>query len=169
MSTFVSVGNAKQPFTRLLNTVVEIADKLPKPLIVQHGHTPFSYKECEAYDFIEMDKYLKLINDSKILIFHAGAGSIISALHAGKIPIVMPRLAELGEHVNNHQLELANALVSINKVIAVNNKKELNDAVLQGNFNQTKYIFEQSEISMIKIVAKALDEYSNSLRISDRV
>jgi beta-1,4-N-acetylglucosaminyltransferase len=166
VSTFVSVGNARQPFVRLLDAVVEIADKLPKPLIVQHGHTPFSYKGCEAYDFIEMDEYLKLINDSKILIFHAGAGSIISALHAGKIPIVMPRLAELGEHVNNHQLELTNALASINKVIAVKNKEELENAV---RLNTAHHIASSSGTDMIRIVAKTLNEYSNSLRISDRV
>jgi len=42
-----------------------------------------------------------------VIISHAGVGSILSALKAGKVPVVVPRRAEFGEHVDNHQFDIA--------------------------------------------------------------
>ena len=39
------------------------------------------------------------------MITHGGPASFIEVLQAGKIPVVVPRLAEFGEHVNDHQEE----------------------------------------------------------------
>jgi hypothetical protein len=36
MSTFVSVGNATQSFSRLLDAVIDIAPTLPQPVIFQY-------------------------------------------------------------------------------------------------------------------------------------
>jgi UDP-N-acetylglucosamine transferase subunit ALG13 len=41
------------------------------------------------------------------IVAHAGMGTIISALEFGKPLLVMPRLASLGEHRNDHQLATA--------------------------------------------------------------
>lgn len=41
------------------------------------------------------------------MITHGGPSSFISVLQAGKIPVVVPRKAEFGEHVNDHQVDFA--------------------------------------------------------------
>jgi UDP-N-acetylglucosamine--N-acetylmuramyl-(pentapeptide) pyrophosphoryl-undecaprenol N-acetylglucosamine transferase len=41
------------------------------------------------------------------VISHAGTGSILTALQLGKRPIVVPRRAAHGEHVDGHQDDLA--------------------------------------------------------------
>lgn len=43
-----------------------------------------------------------------VVVSHAGTGSILSALMAGKVPIVVPRSGSTGEHVDEHQMDLAN-------------------------------------------------------------
>ena len=53
--TFVSVGNAKHPFHRLLKGVAVIASKLPQPVVVQHGHTPFESPLCKAKAFMNIN------------------------------------------------------------------------------------------------------------------
>jgi UDP-N-acetylglucosamine transferase subunit ALG13 len=45
-----------------------------------------------------------------VVISHAGVGAALTALRAGKHPILMPRLATHHEHVDDHQLQVAREL-----------------------------------------------------------
>lgn len=125
MTTFVSVGNARQPFHRLLDGVLAIAASLPQPVIVQHGHTPFSQKGVTAIDFMDSEEFARRLGGAQLVIIHAGAGSIMHAIEAGKVPVVMPRRADRGEHVNDHQVELAEALGIVGKVVVADEPKDL--------------------------------------------
>lgn len=129
MSTFVSVGNAHQPFGRLLEAVRAIAQRLPQPVIVQHGYTPFDDAGCTRVSFLGMDEFIRQICNSDLLITHAGAGSVIHALQAGKVPVIMPRRFSLGEHINDHQVEFARALADIGKAILAEETSDLEGAV----------------------------------------
>ena len=107
---FITVGSTRfdalvekvntTEFVRLLNS------KGYGKTIIQHGGSPilhhlpfveyFDYKPC-------INKY---INDASLVISHAGAGTSLEALRAGKKLIVVPNETLL----DNHQLELANKL-----------------------------------------------------------
>lgn len=50
------------------------------------------------------DEFDKLCHDARLIVAHAGMGTIISAMTKGKPIIVFPRIAALGEHRNEHQL-----------------------------------------------------------------
>jgi len=129
MSTFVSLGNALQPFARLLAAIDRLAPRLPQPVIVQHGHTPFRNGACRPVPFLGMNEFIGHIHDADLLIMHAGAGSIMHAVEVGKIPVVMPRRAAFGEHVNDHQVEFAQALAEAGKVVLANTPDDLAHAV----------------------------------------
>ena len=127
--TFVSVGNAKHPFHRLLKGVAVIASKLPQPVVVQHGHTPFESPLCKAKAFMNMEEFILNIKNAELLIMHAGAGSVINTIEAGKVPVVMPRRISFREHVNDHQVEFAEALARACRVIMIESPEELESAV----------------------------------------
>lgn len=129
MSTFVTVGNALQPFSRLLDAVGAIAGTLPQPVLVQHGHTPFHNSHCDAVAFMAMTRFEHAMSTSRLVITHAGAGSMIHALQAGRKPVVMPRQQEFGEHIDNHQSELAGAFASIGRIVMVTDPAQLAAAV----------------------------------------
>lgn len=131
MSTFVSVGNATQGFPRLLADVVECASALPKPIIIQYGHTLFDYAGSENHAFLRMEEFVRNVSESEVVIVHAGAGSVIHAIRAGKVPIVMPRRYHLGEHIDDHQFEFASALAATSKAIMVENAMTMRTAVSQ--------------------------------------
>ena len=76
MSTFVSVGNATQPFRRLLDSVMAIARDLPQPVFVQSGSTPFHAEGCECVPFLNISE------------FQSRVGSIEAADHARRRRIV---------------------------------------------------------------------------------
>lgn len=72
-----------------------------------------------------MEEFMRQVRDAELLIMHAGAGSILHAAEAGKIPVVMPRRAARGEHVNDHQVELAQALAQAGKVVLADGPDDL--------------------------------------------
>jgi beta-1,4-N-acetylglucosaminyltransferase len=125
----VSVGNAHQPFTRLIHAVTSIAHALPQPVVVQHGHTPFDSYECSGVAFLDMLAFESAVSEAEVLILHAGAGSVIHALGAGKAPVVMARRAEYGEIVDDHQVELARELALTGRIVVVEHSAELMAAI----------------------------------------
>lgn len=129
MSSFVTVGNNKKPFTRLLQAVAEMAQRLPQPVVVQHGHTPFSSSLCTCIPFMGMDQFQDAIRNSELVIMHAGAGSILRAIEARKVPVIVPRLYASGEHVNDHQLELARELETTGKIVVAKDVADLPEIV----------------------------------------
>jgi len=59
------------------------------------------------------------------VIAHAGMGTILSALQFGRPLIVMPRLAQFGEHRNDHQLATARRLSELDRVDVAFDEAEL--------------------------------------------
>jgi UDP-N-acetylglucosamine--N-acetylmuramyl-(pentapeptide) pyrophosphoryl-undecaprenol N-acetylglucosamine transferase len=55
----------------------------------------------------ELDQAMR---DADVVVTHAGTGSALAALAAGKVPILAPRSAERGEHVDSHQQQTATEL-----------------------------------------------------------
>lgn len=129
VSTFVSVGNATQPFARLLDAVCNLASELPQPVVVQHGHTGFACATCETHAFVDMPTYETLVASAEVLILHAGAGSVLHAIRAGRVPVIVPRRIALGEHVNDHQVEFARHLASEGRILLVDDVADLGGAV----------------------------------------
>lgn len=164
MTTFVTVGNNKKPFKRLLDSVKLVSSELPQPLIIQHGYTEIDDSGCIAYSFLGMEEFVQQIRVADLVIMHAGAGSVIHAIHQGKVPVVMPRRAELGEHINNHQLELARTLSSLGKVVVAENDSEIVDAAKRAIALQRRGALSHGvppdggEARMISLVRQALFE-----------
>lgn len=47
------------------------------------------------------------ISEADVVIAHAGVGSALEALAAGKMPVLVPRRVTHGEHVDDHQAQIA--------------------------------------------------------------
>lgn len=111
---FVTVGTHHQPFERLLGAL----DRLDQELVVQYGPgEPPAASHAEA--FMPFDEMLERFREADTVITHAGVGSIICASREGHVPLVVPRRHDLGEHVDDHQVELTRALAELGSVIAV--------------------------------------------------
>jgi UDP-N-acetylglucosamine transferase subunit ALG13 len=52
------------------------------------------------------------------VVAHAGTGSALAALEAGKCAILVPRERAHGEHVDDHQVEMARELAGRSLVVA---------------------------------------------------
>jgi len=164
VTTFVSLGNATQPFNRLIEAVMKIVAQLPKPVIVQHGSTRFAAVGCIARPFLGMEEYRCLMTESELVILHAGAGSLIHAIQAGKMPVVMPRRVKYGEVIDDHQVELAKALAEAGKVIVAEEPHELLDAIAEALRCQQLRPNSMKHSRMIDLVDSTLRKYEQGLR-----
>lgn len=62
-----------------------------------------------------------LLRAADLVVTHAGVASIVDAVRAGHRPIVVPRRQHLGEHVDDHQLQIVTALEDIGIVTRLHN------------------------------------------------
>jgi len=107
---YVTVGTMYMDFPRLIHAMDGIAESSGQPVIIQTGMGTTVPEHCEHFDFKSHDEVLALQSEARIIVSHAGIGSVIDALKQEKPLIVVPRLKQSGEHNNDHQLELAEAV-----------------------------------------------------------
>ena len=130
---FVTVGNAEQGFGRLLGAVDELAGRGAfdgEPVLLQSGQTKdFRAASCEQVPFLPMDVFMERLLAATVLISHAGAGTLLHAWEAGKVPVVMPRQHQYGEHIDDHQVELTRALAGEGYIVPAYEPVDLPDAI----------------------------------------
>ena len=123
----VSVGTNEARFDRLLEWVSRLSTG--EPVVVQHGPSSVRPPGATCFDYLPYDELAALIQRSRSFVTHAGVGSIMVSLAAGRRPIVVPRLKRFGEAVDDHQLLLARRLASQGMVTVAQTQEELADAL----------------------------------------
>ncbi|HXG28759.1 MAG TPA: glycosyltransferase [Nevskiales bacterium] len=163
MSTFVTVGNAHQPFQRLLDAVAAVVNQLPQPVIVQYGHGQFTAPGCDARAFVTMAEFERLIEAADLVVQHAGGGGVLYAIRAGKVPVIMPRRALLGEHIDDHQVENAEALARTGKAVVVHEAEKLLAGVRQALALQRHSRPATGTSEMVRLISAVLDRYARQI------
>ena len=101
---FATVGT-QLPFHRLIDSIDKWSLKQGvNGCFAQIGDKGTAPKNIEYSRTIDPAQFANQIAKCKVVVSHAGIGTILTALQHGKPIIVMPRLAEFGEHKNDHQL-----------------------------------------------------------------
>lgn len=108
----VQVGTLDFPFDRLIAAVQEhVPDGTD--ITWQLGPTPIpDGLPGESFDFLPAAELSARIRNATAVVSHAGCGSALMALRSGVRPILVPRSASFGEHIDEHQVELAEELAA---------------------------------------------------------
>lgn len=114
---------------RLIKAVDELALSYKEDFFIQRGNSTYVPKNCKYADFMDAEAYNKKISECSVLVTHAGVGTIISGTNVGKPIVVVPRSRRFGEHVDDHQSEIANAFSSKGLVLCCQNIDELGDYI----------------------------------------
>ena len=124
---FVSVGTNETRFDRMVEAVVTLPEG--SDLLVQYGSSTITQGDGEWREFLSFEEMEQAMRAADVVVCHAGAGSILLARRCGHRPIVMARLGELGEAVDDHQLIMARRLHASGVVNLVSDAEELRAAV----------------------------------------
>lgn len=131
---FVTVGTHEQPFNRLIRAVDQLvkSNVIDEEVIVQTGYCDWLPKYCKHKKFFSYEQMKKNVEDARIVITHGGPSSFIMPLQVGKIPIVVPRKKQFGEHVNDHQLDFSFQVAKRKKnIIVIDEINDLGSAIQQ--------------------------------------
>jgi UDP-N-acetylglucosamine--N-acetylmuramyl-(pentapeptide) pyrophosphoryl-undecaprenol N-acetylglucosamine transferase len=116
----VTVGAATQyPFRRLFEHLVPLlapdgalsnVTGLPVEVLWQSADTPVDDLPIHATSALPAAELGAALSKANIVISHAGTGSALAALNAGRYPILATRDPARGEQVDDHQQQLATEL-----------------------------------------------------------
>jgi len=105
---FVTLGSQKFQFNRLLEAVDNLVaeGRITEEVYAQIGYSNYEPQHFVFKQFLDREEFSKMTERADIVITHGGTGAIIGAVKKGKKVIALPRLAQYGEHVDDHQLQI---------------------------------------------------------------
>jgi UDP-N-acetylglucosamine transferase subunit ALG13 len=107
---FVTIGSLL-PFDRLIRAVDEIAPSWPEQRFhAQIGEGTYRPVNMSYDRMLAASAFAEALRSARLVIAHAGMGSLISAAEAGRPIVAMPRRLACGEISTDHQMATAKRL-----------------------------------------------------------
>jgi UDP-N-acetylglucosamine transferase subunit ALG13 len=112
-----TLGTLHFPFDRLLRALDGLAGD--EELVVQTRAPGVRPAGARVVAELPYEELAAEIRRARVVVCHAGVGSVLTVLANGKRPVVVPRLARFGEAVDDHQLTFARRLAETGAVTLV--------------------------------------------------
>jgi len=124
---FLTVGNWHKGFDRLVRAVDDLKDKgvITEEVKAQIGSGCFRPNNLTIIDYCSPSEFVNFINEARLVISHAGVGTMGETIKRSKPIIVVPRKASLGEVGNDHQFITAKQLHAEGKILVAWDVAEL--------------------------------------------
>lgn len=116
-SALVTVGSEQFPFARALEAAREAL--VGVETCWQTGNTSVHGLglEGDIRPWWRGDELAQRALEADVVLTHAGVGSILMVLRTGACPVVIPRMHELNEHIDDHQTQLSVTLAQRDLVV----------------------------------------------------
>lgn len=116
---FVTLGTIKPyRFDALVDRLLETG-KCDENTIWQLGVTDRQGLPGAVHQYMTAKEFEQSAQDADVVVTHAGVGTVMDLLNMGKSPVVVPRRADLGEHVDDHQQQITDLLMSLGLAVPV--------------------------------------------------
>lgn len=110
----VTLGTMKRyPFRRAVEAVQQVLERVARPdveVLWQVGDTPVDDLGIDSFELIPAHELKTAIREADLVFAHAGIGSCLQILDSGRVPVLLPRRRVHGEHIDDHQLLIADEL-----------------------------------------------------------
>jgi Uncharacterized conserved protein len=128
----------------------------------QIGEGKYEPKHYPFTRFLDKSEYDKYVSSANLVIAHAGIGVIMQALASHTPILVMPRQAELGEHVNNHQILTADRFEKLGHILS------FNESNLSQKIEQVKSFSPKPRTPNVDGIGLCISEFLEKLVIKKR-
>ena len=125
---FVTVGVSNLPFDRLVGAVDSLAAG-GETVVAQYGAARARPQRAVCFDYLPFVELQQWVSKARVVVCHAGIGSVAMCLSTGMHPVVVPRLERLGECVDEHQLTFGRRLGELGLATVIEDLSELAQAV----------------------------------------
>lgn len=138
---FLTVGT-QLPFERLVKAADAWAARNPaEEVIGQIGDSAYAPCAMQWRKQMDADIFRSTMERADVILSHAGVGNVLMALELQKPIIILPRLAAMGEHRNDHQLATAKWLQDKPGVTVIHDIAELDKAITTARQNRVEGAF----------------------------
>lgn len=129
---FITLGTHEQPFDRIIREVNRLIkqDIIKEEVFMQVGYCYNIIPLCPHEEFLSLVEMNEYIKKARVAVVHGGLGSIMQVFINKKIPVVVPRQAQFGEHVDDHQVLFSKRIAGDKKILAVFDIEELGDKIV---------------------------------------
>jgi len=104
---FVTIGSLF-PFDRLIELTDALAPTFSnETFFAQIGDGAYEPRNMPFARLLPRMEFLAKVQACKLIVAHAGMGSVITAMDIGRPIVLLPRIRERGEHTTDHQLATA--------------------------------------------------------------
>jgi UDP-N-acetylglucosamine transferase subunit ALG13 len=157
---FVTIGSAVEgiEFTRLIKKMDEIAGRIDEEVIMQIGTVPYEPQRAKYFRYTSYQENLSYFQKASLVVGHGGTGTILNALKFQIPIIVVPRRHLYGEHVDDHQVELAQRLTENELIKVVYDIEDLKPAVKE-MLKQGKRAHRQKRYPEREILIKSIKDF----------
>ena len=126
---FTTVGT-QLPFDRLLRGMDSwAACNQDVSIVAQAGTSSSRFANIQTVSKLSQSEFCDHMKAARLVVAHAGMGTILSAAELGLPVILMPRLAKFGEHRNDHQCDTAREMARLSNVSIVQDGESLHHAL----------------------------------------
>lgn len=155
----VTVGTEKYPFDRLLKAVDGLRDQLKdEPVFMQTGSSAFT-PSYPHESFISYKELREKIREARIVVAHAGAGTLLMCIELGKIPVMMPRKRSFREHVDDHQNMLATSMAEKGLIILAETPEQVQEKILNyDEYYERRKIIDTKAPSLVHHLKEVLNQ-----------
>ena len=156
---FVPLGTQKFPFNRLvmaLNKLVESGAYTSQEIVMQstvYGERP----KFTHFDVIPLELFNSYLDKAEVIITHSGVNSIISSMNRRKPLIIVPRMKMYGEHVDDHQIEIADLMEKKFDVLVAKDISLLGYLINRAKEHQYK-LYESKNAELVKAIREIIEE-----------
>jgi UDP-N-acetylglucosamine transferase subunit ALG13 len=147
-------------FERMVRETDRIAGELDEQVVIQIGSTDYEPENCDYFRFIPRKDIEKYYIDARVVVCHAGSGSILTALEHDKPLVLVPRMKKYGEVFDDHQLEIARAMESQGATV-VYDISNLKSTIENVNTTVSKFSTGRNLVGALK---EYLDQLDSSMK-----
>lgn len=157
---FVILGSQKFQFNRLLKAMDEVIEKtnLTEPVFAQIGYSDYLPKHYPYKQFLDAKDFDDYQSKADIIVTHCGTGAIINAVKKGKKVLVVPRLEKYGEHVDDHQIQIADKFEEMGLILSCRDGEDLGEKLREIRGREFR-----PYISNTNAIIQSIDDFIQSL------
>ena len=157
---FCTIGT-QAPFDRFVKIIDEVAAHLDEEIIAQVYKSEYVAQNIRTVEFLPPDEFNKLFSKARLIVAHAGMGTIISAMRQHKPIIIFPRIAAWmpaasPSYSNEHQLATAQKMKELGYVFVATDAKELKELLTTRNLKPLHDLGDIASKSLIDELCKVI-------------
>ena len=145
---FLTLGT-QLPFDRLVRALDAVAAGLDEEIFGQIGKGAYAPAHFPYVESLSPDAFNEKFACARVVVGHAGIGTILTGQKAQKPLVLMARRASFGEHRNDHQLATISQVCQIPGIHIAEDKDDLAKLLAASNLSSMKSGESQARLNLI--------------------